>query len=438
MFVFNTFENDSRVLKEALTLTDGGFQVHVLALWKQGLPRFENRNGILIHRLDNLPAYIRLLGKKNVERIKQMLGPKKLARIKQLVFGSLKGKGGAVAGSFSTGQPKKKLGPVKLIASGINKIVLYKSFYNEAETFIKRNRIKADVFHCHDLNTVYIGYKLAKKQQKIYIYDSHELYAYRNRPYLPLKLVQQVEEAFESKMTQQAAAVITVSRSIADHLQRAYQIPRPSLIMNAPSRKKAPKGGTQALRNELKIPAAYRILLYSGGITFGRGLENVIKSLRNQADLCFVMMGYGQDAYKRHLERIAFQYKVADRTKFFGPVPPEDVTAYAGSADIGIAPIENVCLSYYYCAPNKVFEYIQGGLPVVASNFPDLNRIVQQNGIGVTCDIAKPDRISDAVAELRANFQLYSDNVKKVGNKYCWENEEIKLMDLYGELLGGK
>ena len=134
MFVFNTFENDSRVLKEARTLTDAGIQVHVLALWRQGLLRFENRNGILIHRLDNLPVYIRLLGQKNVERIKHMLGPRKLARLKQLIFGSLQGKGHAHTGSFSTAHPRKKLGPVKFAASGMNKIIRYKCFYNDAET----------------------------------------------------------------------------------------------------------------------------------------------------------------------------------------------------------------------------------------------------------------------------------------------------------------
>ena len=76
---------------------------------------------------------------------------------------------------------------------------------------------------------------------------------------------------------------------------------------------------------------------------------------------------------------LAFSEKVGDRFRIFGPVPHEQVTSITQQADLGIAPIQNVCLSYYYCAPNKVFEYLLGGIPVIGSNFPELKKMCKSS-----------------------------------------------------------
>jgi glycosyltransferase involved in cell wall biosynthesis len=448
MFVYNSFENDSRVLKEASTLVAEGYQVHIIALWKKGLARLEKQHNILVHRLDNIPIHIRLIGQKKLERLKKLVyGQPHPAPVAGAITGpdtainsATDPAGGTKKGGTPSFNPyqKTRLSFIKFLASTIKKILFYSNFYIETDKYLKKRGIKADVYHCHDLNTLYIGQKLAKKHKACLVYDSHELYVYRNRPYIPPKIFHKKEEAFERKYIQRADAVITVSTSIAGYLEKKYNIAKPHLIMNAPKKNKSPGGLNYSLRKELNLNDKQKILLYSGGITFSRGLDRVIESLTEMEDMFFVMMGYGQEGFKNYLKTVAVNHGVSHRMAFYGPVPSEKVTAWTASADLGIAPIENVCLSYYYCAPNKIFEYIQGGLPVVASNFPDLKNIVEKNDIGLTCDISDPKKIAKAVDQVLNKYTVYLNNVEKIKNRYCWENEEIKLMELYKNLFAGK
>jgi len=487
MFVYNSFENDSRVLKEACTLVTAGYQVHIIALWKKGLARLEKQNNILVHRLDNVPIHIRLIGQEKLDRLKKLVYgqpmPVPAAKaVSEVTIAPVAGAGtgpdaakavpadrnATAAGaainaaadpnadpasnpepkpatgtkkggtSYSNPYQKTRLSFIKFLASTIKKILFYSNFYMETDKYLKKKKIKADVYHCHDLNTLYIGQKLAKKHKASLVYDSHELYVYRNRPYIPPKIFLKKEEAFERKYIQRADAVITVSKSIAGYMEKKYNIDKPHLIMNAPKKNKASGGLKYCLRKELNLNDDQKLLLYSGGITFSRGLDRVIESLVEMEELFFVMMGYGQEGFKNYLKAVAVNHGVSHRMAFYGPVPSEKVTAWTASADLGIAPIENACLSYYYCAPNKIFEYIQGGLPVVASNFPDLKNIVEKNDIGLTCDISDPKKIAKAVDRVFNNYTAYLDNVKKLKNTYCWENEEIKLIKLYKDLFAGK
>jgi len=498
MFVYNSFENDSRVLKEACTLVEAGYQVHIIALWRKGLARLEKQHNILVHRLDNIPIHIRLIGQKKLERLKKLVygqpmpvpaartapeativpeagtGPdaaqavpaaKNATAAADTAINSVADStsnpdtdpatdsatnpivnpstdpvaGSRVGGtSYSNPYQKTRLSFIKFSVSTIKKILFYSNFYMETDKYLKKKKIKADVYHCHDLNTLYIGQKLAKKHKARLVYDSHELYVYRNRPYIPPRIFHKKEEAFERKYIQRADAVITVSKSIAGYMEKKYNIEKPHLIMNAPKKNKAPEGVKYSLRKELNLNDNQKLLLYSGGITFSRGLDRVIESLAEMEELFFVMMGYGQEGFKNYLKAVAVNHGVSNRMAFYGPVPSEKVTAWTASADLGIAPIENVCLSYYYCAPNKIFEYIQGGLPVVASNFPDLKNIVEKNDIGLTCDISDPKKIARTVDRVFNQYTSYLNNVEKIKNRYCWENEEIKLMELYEDLFAGK
>jgi glycosyltransferase involved in cell wall biosynthesis len=422
MFVFNNFTHDSRVLKEASTLVEIGYQVHIIALWKKGLARLEKQNNILIHRLDNVPIHIRLLGQKNLERLKK------------LVYKQPRSNYGGEKKTNPGAYQKTKLNILKFLIIIVKKILFYSNFYQKADKYLSKKGIKADVYHSHDLNTLFIGQKLAHKHNAKLVYDSHELYVYHYRPYILPRFFYKKEEGFERKYIKKADAVITVSNSIVGYLKNIYAIDKPHLIMNAPKKNKNPGDSKYSLRKELNLNDNQKLLLYSGGITFSRGLDRVIESLASLDDLFFVMMGPGKEEFKNYLKAVAVKHGVSHRVSFFGPVPSKEVSAYAASADVGITSTENLCINNYYCAPNKLFEYIQGGLPVVASNFPDLKNIVEKNDIGITCDISDPQEIAKAVNKVFNKYHTYLNNVKKIQNTYCWENEELKLTKLYIDL----
>ncbi|PLX66974.1 MAG: hypothetical protein C0603_09910 [Denitrovibrio sp.] len=292
-----------------------------------------------------------------------------------------------------------------------------------------------DIVHSHDLNTLIFGYRYKKKYKTKLIYDSHELYLERNRFDSYSLLGKKIRVMVERKMIRKCDDVITVNVSIADYLADIYKVPVPKVIMNIPSAKEPVKRDESfSIRKQLSIPDDKMILLYSGAITFNRGIDKVIMSLKYNEDIHMVCMGYGADKFKDDLVNTAKESGVIDRFHFFGPVPGNQVTSYAASADIGVAPIENVCLSYYFCSPNKLFEYLLAGLPVITSNFPEMSRLVDEFGIGLTFDPSSPEDIARTIKEALVSEEIRSNVISKtreVISKYCWENEEKKLINMY-------
>jgi glycosyltransferase involved in cell wall biosynthesis len=438
MVVYNHFENDSRVLKEAMTLAETGHRVHIFAVWKPGLLRIEKISApvhdIVIYRMENAPIYLQLLGQRRFDRFKA------------IIYRSSPRPGNSLSGSFPKGissegllHTREKKGPanwVKFCFSTAKKILLLYAFYRNITHFFLKKGTRADVFHAHDLNTLYICHKMALKFRAKLVYDSHELYVYHNRPYQPPAWFFNMEILFERRYIKKTDAVITVSQSIASYLEKTYAVARPYLIMNTPHQMQKTRKN-KLLHQVFNLDEKQKLMVYTGGITFGRGLEMVIESLVESDDLFFVMMGYGEERFKTHLAAVAKKSGVGHRVGFYGPVPYERVTAYTASADIGVAPIENVCLSYYYCAPNKIFEYIQAEVPVVASHFPDLEHIVNSNKIGLVCDMSKPGEITRAVNQVLQNHSTYVNQIRKIKNKYCWENESEKLKKIYQKIIHG-
>ena len=455
MFLFNNFTHDSRVLREALSLSEIGYSVTVVARLDDNTLPTENINGIKVKRVSVNPVHLKLINliKKfpnwnillNVTNTqgyatytrKESYRPSN--PISHTAFIVLK--------LFKNGM-KKTIGYLRRIGNREIKtrmISLLMKFHRTLLILDFNYRVyrltkgkECDVFHAHDLNTLIGAYLAARKHSANLIYDSHELYLERNRlePYKPIgKWIRKIVEAY---LIKRSDFVITVNDSIARTLADTYKVKLPTVVMNVPSLKKTSLPSQSiSLRHVIGIQDSYHILLYSGAITFNRGLENLIESLVYLPQCFLVLMGYSNDKYRNKLKTIAVEKGVASRLAFFGPVPSDQVTTYAASADLGIAPIENVCLSYYYCSPNKLFEYLLAGLPVIASNFPEMRHIIDKYGVGTTFDPSAPKDIARAVVEIFEapekwrNIQEKTDAVALI---YNWENESRKLIDIYKSL----
>lgn len=309
-------------------------------------------------------------------------------------------------------------------------------FYMRASRVVA-NR-PADVYHAHDFNTLPIAYLLARRHGAKLVYDSHEYYLERNlaNPYSRLgKFYRRLLEGF---FVRRADLAITVNTTISNEISKLYGVSPLKVIMNTPSL--APKLNGRVymtLREEFGIPSDMRLLIYVGAITFNRGLHQLIESLTILDDCELIFMGHGTQPFKQRLQDHAVEKGVADRFHFFGPVPSDMVTAYAAGADIGVAPIENVCLSYYFCSPNKVFEYILAGLPVIASDFPELGKIVADYGVGFTFDPSDHADIARAarkVLDTSALRERVEKNMGAASRAFNWENESRKLLQYYQAL----
>jgi glycosyltransferase involved in cell wall biosynthesis len=293
------------------------------------------------------------------------------------------------------------------------------------------------VCHAHDLNTLPVAWLVARRDKAKLVYDSHELYIERNKLKPSSRLWKFIQRRMEGFLVRRCDAVFTVNESLADELAKRYKIPRPGVVMNTPARfEKADLHflGNSRLRSELSVPREKNLLLYVGGITFNRGLEELIQSLSHLPDCYLVYMGYGNHAYMQSLVELAEKTGVRDRFAFFGPVPSDQVIHYAAGADVGVAPIANACLSYYYCSPNKLFEYMNAGLPIMASNFPELEKVVLGHEIGLTFDPADPLDIARTARQILDNpdtAQKMRGNSLKASEFYNWSHEAIKLIDIY-------
>jgi len=130
--------------------------------------------------------------------------------------------------------------------------------------------------------------------------------------------------------------------------------------------------------------------------------------------------------------------QIADKVKFMGSVSPEQLRIFTAISDLGVTFDKNVSPNHYFSLPNKLFEYIHAGIPVVCSNLPERKRIIEAYQVGVVLDDLSPASVSCAINK------IFSDSEKLLQlKKNCrlamvelnWQKEEEVLKEIYEEYL---
>jgi glycosyltransferase involved in cell wall biosynthesis len=289
----------------------------------------------------------------------------------------------------------------------------------------------ARVWHCHDLNTLAVGVraKRARPGTRL-VYDSHELATERSRMGRWGKWRAGRQERRGLRHTDER---IWTTRTRAEYIVRRYGIPFPTLIHNVPERMEVKQGWD--LRERLGIPADRRILLYQGSIQEFRGIEESIEAVTLLDRCVLVVIGYGY--FRPVLENEVRRRGLQHRVYFFGPIPNDELLYYTASADVGLCVIRGQSLSYRWSMPNKLFEYMMAGIPIVASDFEEMGRVVREEEVGTVCDPDDPESIAAAVRaivddpEAEARFRAAT---RVAIGKYNWDEEEKKLLVLYRRL----
>jgi len=422
---------DTRVLKEAATLKNACWDIRIIASLGVDMEPYEVMDGFRIFRVSSTPLYglIRKLG---------------LARpVDTEVNSSSAGEvhireSATLAGRKSSPGRRTLIGLVPLVRRIIRGI--YSHYFEYLIYYYRSFRLArkepADVYHAHDLMTLPVAWLLKIITRGKLVYDCHELWLDRNRLPKRSKFNRFLVNRIESFLIRRADLTITVNESISRVLGERYRISPPIVIMNAPYYH--PVNRSTILRDNIEIPGEDKIILYIGAITFGRGLEELVQSLKYINSCSLVLMGYGDADYTAGLKNLIKYEGLVSKIHFFGPVPHDEVTKYAASADLGVAPIKNVCLSYYYCSPNKVFECVAAGLPVAGSDFPELKRIIEGHRLGVTFDPESPQDIARAINFILSDKDMYdkmSINASEASKVFNWQIESQKLIAAYKELV---
>lgn len=288
---------------------------------------------------------------------------------------------------------------------------------------------KEKIFHCNDLYALPAGVliKLLFNKNAKVVYDAHEheteAHVYHGKP-----VIKFFAKKIERWAIKYADAVICVSESIANDYVRLYNIPKPHIVLNAPPYKTYEK--TNYLREKFNIPQDVKIILYQGEYLKGRGIENITEGFKKYKGDKYVsvFLGYGAHAYI--VEEAA---AVCNKIFVHPAVSQDEFMKIVCSADYGIHIMENTCLNHDYALPNKLFEYIMAGLPVIVSNLTEMKRVVELHKIGVVLNENSPNGLLDALENKLPNVnysELYA-NLNRAAKQYNWENQEIVLNNIY-------
>lgn len=316
--------------------------------------------------------------------------------------------------------------------------VAYTSLRSEVLFKEPMRDLKPDVIHAHDFATLPVAAKVARETGAVCVYDSHELEMHRNIK--RSKLDSMLCGRLERRYIRAVDGVITVCDSIADHLADHYGIARPTVVMNAPSYAEI-DGSERDVRSDLGLAVDTPLAIYVGSITIGRGIETIVRSLRDLPKFHLVLLGPANKTTLEAALAIAQRDGTADRLHVLPPVAPNAVVSYIRSADVSLVLIQNVCLSYYFCLPNKLVESTIAGLPVVASDFPEMKRFVEMTRTGVVTNERDATAIARSIQEAYdRRHELRPDEERKIiiEKFYGWETQRRRMVEVYETLLDAR
>lgn len=376
----NVFTNDRRVSREAESLVAAGFDVNLVAVKGKELQEREDINGVKVYRILNRDIY-----------------------------------------------DIKKSSCFKRYASEI-----VKSF-------------EFDIIHANDQAMLHLGSCIKKiKPSVTLVYDSHELFhswplnaSNFNSFSIMLKsyVVRKLQIRRERRNHKYIDQIITVNDSLANDLQKYMKAKKKVCVVRNIPEKSEKIEKTNILREKFGIPQSTKILVFIGANIYARtlNLEQVIDEFANVPDRALVFIcGENKNAEPIH-EYV--KAKGVANVYFHGLIAPSDIPAYLSSADAGLVPTWNKNdMSYWYALDNKLFEYINAGIPVLATQQPEYRNIVESYKCGVCVNPDEKGAYIKGFEAILADYAVLQQNTRVASEVLTWENEQEKLVELYKSL----
>lgn len=409
MFVTNEVTRDPRVSRHAETLGAMGHEVMVVCPMSQTTASQEQRELYAIRRYRAFVS-LRDVFSHPMRRYGQSPEPRKDKSSKSLRY-----------------HPSHILRVLSTMKAILVRLVAYPTYLTWTLWKVGRE-FNAHIYFTNDFDTLLAGVLCAMTSRPL-VHDAHELWPdqFVGMAVYPVPAIAWLR-ILEGILLRRANVVVTVNEFIAEELQTRYRIDKPRVILNVPA-----INDRDTPQRRHRHEASKKIALYQGLHTFHRGLENLVSSCEYlEDDITLVLRGYGPN--ENRLREIGEKFT---NVRFDEPVPMRDlVSAAASTADIGIVPYLPVNINNYFASPNKLFEYIQAGLPVVGSDLPFLRKIIIGNGIGYVFDPHDPRSIAEAINAATRDGVLPTlrNNVLKIRRRYSWSEEQKELIKIVHEL----
>jgi len=287
---------------------------------------------------------------------------------------------------------------------------------------------KAELLVSNDLDTLLPNFLIHKLKAVPIVYDSHEYFT--EVPELVARpRTQAIWKRIERWIFPKLKDVFTVNESIADLFEKDYGL-RPRVVRNIPRKG---KGFTSATRKQLGLSEDRKILILQGsGINIHRGSEEMLEAMKYIDNAVLLIVG-GGDVIET-LKEMAKSEELEGKVVFKPKQSYEKLMQFTANSDLGLTLDKDTNLNYRFSLPNKLFDYIHAGIPVLASPLPEIKRVIDEYGIGDFIPSHEPGEIAQKVNQILADQELmdkWKNNTIFAAENLCWENEEIELGRVY-------
>lgn len=273
----------------------------------------------------------------------------------------------------------------------------------------------------NDLDTLLANALASKMKRKTLYYDTHELFT--EVPELQHSgFKKKVWLWIERRCIHRPVATYTVCKSIADYYNAKYGLDM-KVVRNLP-----------VLKEKQPYTDRENVLLYQGALNMGRGIELLIAMMKHFPDYKLYIAGKGY--MERELKKLTADLSLTDRVVFTGNLRFDELHKLTSRAKIGFSVEQGTSLNYKYALPNKVFDYIQAGTPVVCANLPEMRAVVDEYAVGEVFAGNDAESLSDLVSGMLANpdrLREYHCKCVEASRVLNWENEQKILRGIYAE-----
>jgi glycosyltransferase involved in cell wall biosynthesis len=311
--------------------------------------------------------------------------------------------------------------------------------------------LEAAVYHAHDSDCI-LPAAMARRRVpgSRLIYDAHEVGFWGFRESFssyPFKLpgLQYAWSLLNDRIVREEVdAVITVNEPLAEVQAQHYGIAKPWVVMNCPPPYARSPQVKPLLAQRLGIDPKTPIAIAQGMYTIGRGdyppLEMTVRSapLLERGAVIAIIGNVGSAEAWAPLRELAGHPEFVGRVFILPPAPPTTLLDLTAGAQVGLIPF-NLSGLARYALPNKLFEYMATGLPIISPDLPVIRGIIEEYGCGILCDFETPEAVASAINGLLGDPERHaamSAASLRAAQHYNWETQEQVLIGLYHELVG--
>jgi glycosyltransferase involved in cell wall biosynthesis len=267
------------------------------------------------------------------------------------------------------------------------------------------------------------------------IYDSHEYFTgvpeLENRP-----KTKKIWKKIESYILPKVKFAITVNQSIADLYKNEYGTEF-SIIRNVPEVSLPFLDEPHEIRKQLKLPTDKKIIILQGaGINIQRGAEEAVEAMKYLPQCVLLIVGSGDIISE--LKKQVREMQIVDQVIFVDKQPLSILRKYTHSADIGLSLDKDTNLNYRFSLPNKIFDYIQAEIPILASNLPEVKNVIFTYAVGRISENHDPEKIASLLNEMLNDSKqqiIWKRNLNNAAKELNWEKEQEKLIKIIKQVV---